>query len=678
MEFLHCIFEMMKLATTTCFLLLLPCLLLGQNVPESRQTSYANITGEIPNLIGKTVVNLKELGADVEGVHNADQVMKQAIAKLGREGGIIYLPSGSYLFNQTIELSSNIYVVGDGANKSKVVLDLQGAGHGIQAIGKVSSGWQAVGQTSIIGSQQLVVPSHAFKKGDLIRIRINDEGLITSSWAKGSVGQITEITEVNGSKLVLRDALRIEVGPDNKAEVAQIEPVSHCGVANISLTRKDATTAQTDNIRFEYTHNAMVYGVASRMCNFSHVNNVFSYRNIIFGSTFSDAFSHGSGGKGYGVVLSFTSGNCALENNIFDRLRHSVLFQAGPNGNVVAYNYSKNPHWTGVAFPSDFAGDIVMHGNYPFRNLIEGNICQNMVIDNSHGINGPDNVFLRNRVENAGIFMNTDPASDRQIFIGNEVTGTGTSSNGFFSFPKGLYTLSGKDHFAFSNNINGTLLPNQDAVTIHSLLYSQDLPDYLKFNRWPAIGYPHTFNTGSLPAVERSKISKQTVDLPFLSSSSAIWNFTAKGSNENVILQWYVAGSSTSTRVELFRITNQTETRLTEVNCQTSMINNFSHVDDQYQAGNQDLEYYLVLTDQQGQKKYSDTLQVVSNRGSLSAAEMFSKTNQELVSIDLLDANGRSIEHSKDGGYLSPGIYYARKVYSNGYSEVAKTFIAGR
>ena len=170
-------------------------------------------------------------------------------------------------------------------------------------------------------------------------------------------------------------------------------------------------------------------------------------KNRVEGSYFTNAFNHGGGGKAYGVVLAFTSSQCMVENNIFKRLRHSILFQAGPNGNIVGYNYSHDAYWTGVFSPSDFSGDIVMHGNYPFLNLIEGNIIQNLVIDNSHGINGPGNVFLRNRIENAGIFMNCSPATDFQAFIGNEITGTGTSTNGLIPFPKGLYSLCGRGHY---------------------------------------------------------------------------------------------------------------------------------------------------------------------------------------------------------------------------------------
>jgi len=79
-------------------------------------------------------------------------------------------------------------------------------------------------------------------------------------------------------------------------------------------------------------------------------------------------------------------------------------------------------------------------------------VIQNIVIDNSHGINGPYNTFFRNRAELYGIFMNTSPASDSQNFIGNQVTNTSSIFLGF-------YALQGSNHFEFGNMVKGNVLP---------------------------------------------------------------------------------------------------------------------------------------------------------------------------------------------------------------------------
>ena len=79
--------------------------------------------------------------------------------------------------------------------------------------------------------------------------------------------------------------------------------------------------------------------------------------------------------------------------------------QTGVNGNVIAYNYSIEPNRS--EFPAEASADISLHGHYPFSNLFEGNIVQNIQIDLTHGPNGPFNTFFRNRAELYGIVMSS-------------------------------------------------------------------------------------------------------------------------------------------------------------------------------------------------------------------------------------------------------------------------------
>ena len=206
------------------------------------------------------------------------------------------------------------------------------------------------------------------------------------------------------------------------------------------------------------------------------------------GSYFHDAHNYGGGGKGYGVVCQFATGECLIRDNNFNHLRHSMLLQSGANGNVYSYNYSQDPFWTDVALPANSAGDIVLHGNYVYANLFEGNTCQNIVIDDSHGQNWPYNTFFRNRAELYGIFMNTSPATDRQNFIGNEIPNEG--------FLFGLYAFAGTDHFFYGNNHRGEVKPAGTDDLAEPSLYLSVTPFYYDiYSNWPPIGYPAAINT---------------------------------------------------------------------------------------------------------------------------------------------------------------------------------------
>ena len=100
------------------------------------------------------------------------------------------------------------------------------------------------------------------------------------------------------------------------------------------------------------------------MANFAHVEVSNSIGINVENSYFKDAFAYGSGGAGYGVALQYSSGDCYVHANVFEHLRHSILLQAGANGNVIGYNYSISPYWTGTSLPTNAAGDLVLHGNY--------------------------------------------------------------------------------------------------------------------------------------------------------------------------------------------------------------------------------------------------------------------------------------------------------------------------
>jgi hypothetical protein len=105
-----------------------------------------------------------------------------------------------------------------------------------------------------------------------------------------------------------------------------------------------------------------------------------------------------------------------VENNVFRRLRHSMLVQVGVSGNVFGYNYSRETQWELPNVPPD----ISVHGHYPFANLFEGNIVQGAGVTDYWGPAGPDNLFFRNRVEHAYGFRLRD-ASHRQNVVGNEI-----------------------------------------------------------------------------------------------------------------------------------------------------------------------------------------------------------------------------------------------------------------
>jgi len=473
---------------TTLFVCFLVYTLLGQQIPHHRITDWSSPGACIS--VYDTVVSITDFGGDSTGVSDNSTAFNAAKNALGSRGGIIQFSQGNYLFTSSLSLSSGILIRGKGSRLTQFTHNLSGSGHLFRINGSIASSKDTLIGGFSLGSDSVeVLNGNVYQIGDVIKIVENDGGRITSSWASNSIGQITKITRKSGNWLYLDKPLRQQYSSSLFPRASKISAITNVGFECFSIRRLDPTSAQTKNFDLNYAANCHFKGVRSDSCNFSHISISNSTNITVANCFFKNAFNYGSGGKAYGVVLQATSGNCLIENNQFEHLRHSVLLQSSSNGNVISYNYSLNPYWTGVFLPSNSAGDMVLHGNYPYMNLFEGNICQNIVIDNSHGINGKFNTFLRNRAELYGIFMNISPASDSQNFVGNEITNTLI----------GMKSLAGNGHFDYGNKLRGSLSPTgTNGIPSYSLYLQSPKPLFWNpLNSFPIAGNPINYNTFS-------------------------------------------------------------------------------------------------------------------------------------------------------------------------------------
>lgn len=459
-----------------------------QNLPLSRSVDWSSSGNTTGLSLSSNFINFVSIGGNNSGNVANDGILDTILANISNQGAIIYFPNGNYLFNEKIILKSNIQIIGESSDNTIFTFNLTNPTDAIEINGNITSIQTLVSSDLFKDNTSVfVTDASSFQVGDYIKIIDNDVTKITSSWAIESTGQIIKIIAINGNEIQISNAIRRNYLLTDTPKIIKLNMISNVGIERITIQRQDATVNQTSNISLNYVINSNINCIKSYNCNFSHIVINNSANIEVVGSYFKDAFAYGDGGQGYGVVLQYNTGKCLINNNIFNHLRHSMLLQAGANGNVLSYNYSINPYWTGTSLPSNSAGDIVLHGNYVYCNLIEGNIIQNIVIDNSHGINGPYNTFFRNRAELYGIFMNSSPSSDSQNFIANEVTNTG--------FLLGNYSLSGTDHFQYGNIVRGVLTPSGTDGTVINSLYLNNIPPYFNTHSfWPPIGIMANYN----------------------------------------------------------------------------------------------------------------------------------------------------------------------------------------
>lgn len=375
-----------------------------------------------------------------------DQVMAKIISE-NPDGAFIYFAAGVYHFDKMIKLPSNYELQGESTKSTQLVFHLEEKSDAIAAMGSYSTNEILLELTPKMGDSVLFFTDSNIQANDWILLRDDDSNLVTSSWAMGKTGQIVQIKEVSGDSVLLNGYIK----RDFKGQVVstKLRMVENVKLTNLSIVNNTQTDHHTSNIHFSYANNCSVYGVSSTYANYAHILFEFSANCEVQNSKFQLAHDYGNGGKGYGVVLQFAAGECLIKENEFNTLRHAIVLQAGVSGNKIQFNYSTNPFWEGVFLPKHSAGDIVLHGNYPYLNLITQNTCQNLVIDNSHGPNGPNNVFRLNFIESYGLIMNRNSAYTPQYFIQNKITGKGLF--------KGKFRIKGKGHILQENSVNGKI-----------------------------------------------------------------------------------------------------------------------------------------------------------------------------------------------------------------------------
>ena len=471
---------------TIIIIILLQLNSLAAQIPQYRLSLWKK-AGIINLKNTSNIIYAEDFGLKGNNTYINDTAILNAINSLGPDGGIIEFNEGTFLFNQPIALKSNITLKGKG-NKSIFNFNLNHKNLScIDISGKKENDIFPLLATEKKDSLLNTAGPHQLNKGDVFQIFHQDSLLAFSSWARGSIGQICYIEDsINLTQIKITTELRQSFIPSNNSRYVKINSIKNVSIQCLKIKRLDSTIGQTSNIEFNFATNCLVKNVHIENCNFGHITFNQSIHNEVSNCYFTKAFAYGGGGQGYGVVLQSTSSENLITNNRFEHLRHSVLLQMGANGNVISYNYSLDPYWESTLTNS--AGDMVCHGNYTHHNLFEGNVCQNIVIDNSHGINGPYNTFFRNKAELYGIVVSSD--QDSINFIANEIT-----NNTLFIY--GQFITPGIGHIAIKNNIKGQLQTGNNTVNEASLYLNNKPSFWSNKNSWPSIGFPVTYNSGT-------------------------------------------------------------------------------------------------------------------------------------------------------------------------------------
>jgi hypothetical protein len=303
------------------------------------------------------------------------------------------------------------------------------------------------------------------------------------SWADNSIGQVVTVTGKSGNVITVDPPVRHTYRAALYPRIRTQGFVENAGVEDlhIKLTAAgDPTTIQIKNSAYCWVRNCHLE-YTSR----THVSLSTAYKCEIRRNYMHHAHDYGGGGHGYGVNAGGRTSDCLIEDNIFEHLRHSMLVQVGANGNVFGYNYSLDNYTDASWTPCD----ISLHGHWPYMNLFEGNVVQEIDVSDYWGPCGPGNTFLRNRIETEG--FDVFDYSHEQNFIGNELP---------------------VDNIHIDGSINNTLvhgnheqgsLQGYNTISDHNIpvsYYLMEKPAFFGSLDWPVTGGEIVPNSGKIPA----------------------------------------------------------------------------------------------------------------------------------------------------------------------------------
>ena len=521
--------------TILLFLVLMLASISGftQVIPSDRHPDWRLAPANFVFAEPEIMVNVKDFGALGDGQTNDHAAITDAISSLNGKLGMIYFPQGNYLVNSALSIPDSVLLQGVSSDSTTLTFDLNQQVSDCISISKgQGSNFTPVVSIGQNGSSWFTIDDiTGFATNDYIEIRETNGSwdVVPIDWALNSVGQITQITAINGDTIFIRSPLRIDYELALIPEVRKIVPIVNAGVGCLKMKRADSPAEGAgSNINFNYAVNCRVNGIESDSSVGSHISINAGANILISGCYIHHAFTYdGTGTRGYGVTMSQHTSECLVVNNIFKHLRHAMMVKTGSNGNIFAYNYSIEPYRSETIH--DFSGDISLHGHYPFANLFEGNIVQNTIIDHYWGPAGPFNTFFRNRTELYGIIMTSSTLleTDKQNFVGNEVTKP--------NYPYGQYLLSGNDHFQFGNNIKGIIIPAGTDNLTDTSYFLDEKPDFWTSNLpWPSIGIPNLIDSGSIPARDRYLSGGQLTSCGTDTTSTAVFSWISLSADPEI------------------------------------------------------------------------------------------------------------------------------------------------
>ncbi|MDA8098007.1 MAG: glycosyl hydrolase family 28-related protein [Nitrospiraceae bacterium] len=402
-------------------------------------------------------------------------------------GKAVVLNAGIFSLSSSLSLKSNVTL--RGAGPSQTILSFSnGSGSGyINFLGSgaydppnYTATWTS-GYTK--GTTVVTLSSvNGLAVGSVLFLDQTDDNA-TDVWAVGNEGsaqftrsgntrhkvQAVSVTAISGTSVTITPPLYGDfAAAQSPGAFWYPTMITMAGVESLKIDPSADATPAEDNVFIQYANAVWVKNVESYYAKRAHVRALWAKSLEIRDSYFHHSRAYAQ--ESYGMEPWFTSASL-IENNVFDTMTMPLLLAVGTSGNVLAYNYSNSIRYDPTA------GWLVggtEHDAYAWMNLFEGNILQNIYLDNAWGSNGYTTIF-RNSISGwqSGMTSNTYPIVFQAHSRNNSIVGNVLGTAGYHNLYEIQNTTSSSQkaiyEFGYWSS-SGSSLTNYDTGVYASVL----------------------------------------------------------------------------------------------------------------------------------------------------------------------------------------------------------------
>lgn len=488
---------------------------------------WANITWDDPHPGRWQTVDVTTKGIQPGGAESITPALMSIVDSLAGPT-VLYFPPGTYKIGTTnIWGKSDLILRGAGPDKTifettdGACLDIRGVG-GRYTWDQLADEFKPRRITADVAPGESTVPlenTAGLAVGDMVMVAelLDQFSYDAAKWGLGGALMITRVTPHSITvNLPLAMGLREVRNPAKQALVAKLQPARNISIEDLKIDHVSKQKGAT--IWARRCYNLMLKNLELANASQNHIQVEMSQQVVVRDCYIHGAQDKGGGGNGYGVQVDNLVTRMLVVNNIAKDCRHQYVIQGGgPNYNVCAYNLSVdtvrdyvlthnvpearsgdwifNPPVNKLGVSGTLESDFTMHGNYPYCNLVEGNVGYMFISDRSHFWNGPKNMTFRNQIRGQprpynywqeGVGYWIDGESDSQNCIGNVFLNNCTVSLRPHQGPRAPL-----DSFIAANVLGGKVAwgAMKEGATLPPSLYLTRKPDFWPGDlAWPPFG----------------------------------------------------------------------------------------------------------------------------------------------------------------------------------------------